>query len=276
MPKSLSEAQPKETASEEVPVQQPRVDTTLFKGLNLLEALALSPNPQGVTQLSHQLQINKSNVHRLLRTRATAGFIEQLPDRSYRAGMKLWQLGNEIMQNLDLSSHSLDLMQELVDVSNESVHLAVLHDLEVIYVEKLDSDQPVRAYTRKGGSAPIHCVATGKTLLAFNYQHLRKPISKRLPQMTPNTITSIERLDAEVEKIRRTSLAYIFGVYREDVQGLAAPIFAPDGAAIAAIGISGPKSRLPRQRLEKMAPLVLQIAEKISSRIAGRLRRSAR
>jgi len=258
-----------EDAGAAAPPPQPRVDTTLVKGLNLLETLAFSRTPLGVTQLASMLGINKSNVHRLLRTLSIAGYIVQQPDRTYRANIKLWRLGNEVLQNLDLSAHAIDVMQELVDSCDESVHLAVLQGFEVVYVEKLESDQPVRAYTRKGGSAPIHCVATGKALLAYNYRRLRKAMSSRLEKMAPNTITTIEALDAEVEKILKTSLAFNLGEYREDVHGLAAPIHGPDGTVMAAIGISGPKSRLSAQRLRSLGPTVLKAADEISRRITG-------
>lgn len=248
---------------------QPRVDTTLTKGLSLLETLASSRTPLGVTQLASMLGINKSNVHRLLRTLSIAGYIVQQPDRTYRADIKLWRLGNEVLQNLDLSAHALDIMQELVDSCDESAHLGVLQGFEVVYIEKLESDQPVRAYTRKGGSAPIHCVAAGKVLLAYNYRRLRKAMSSRLTRMTPNTITTLGALDAEVEKILKSSLAFNFGEYREEVHGLATPIYGPDGSVMAAIGISGPKSRLSAQRLKSLGPTVLKAADKLSRRIRG-------
>lgn len=241
-----------------------RVDTTLSKGLQILEALASSPQSVGITQLSIQLGLNKSNVHRLIRTLSVMNYVAQEPDRTYRASLKLWKLGNMVLGHSNLAQLSAPAMHKLSRISGEDVHLAVLDGLQTLYIEKIDSVQPVRAYTQRGGNAPLHCVATGKILLAYNYDMLRDAIAGRLTSHSPKTITSLKTLDVEMEKIRTAGVARNLGEYRTDVGGIAAPVSDPFGKVIAAIGISGPLSRLTRQKIKDLVPSVVEAGKAVS------------
>jgi len=188
-----------------------------------------------------------------VKTLCTLGYVSQCPDRSYRASLKIWKLGTMVMNHTNLAQLATTAMNSLAQATGESVHLSVRDGLKVLYIEKIDSAQSVRAYTVRGGSAPLHCVATGKVLLAYNYDALRAPIAGTLEAFTPKTITTLKALDAEIASIRKTGLAINAGEYRADVGGIAAPILDDDGNVLAAIGISGPLSRLPRT---KIIPLI--------------------
>ncbi len=249
-----------------------RVDATLNKGLKILETLAASQAPLGITDLSNELGLNKSNIHRLVKTLCTLGYVSQCPDRSYRASLKIWKLGTMVMNHTNLAQLATTAMNSLAQATGESVHLSVRDGLKVLYIEKIDSAQSVRAYTVRGGSAPLHCVATGKVLLAYNYDALRAPIAGTLEAFTPKTITTLKALDAEIASIRKTGLAINAGEYRADVGGIAAPILDDDGNVLAAIGISGPLSRLPRTKIKELSPLVSSAAASVSQLIRSRQR----
>jgi IclR family transcriptional regulator, KDG regulon repressor len=260
---SMTERQP----GPEETIMTPRVDSTLHKGLQILETLAASQATLGITDLSNALSLNKSNIHRLVKTLCTLGYVTQCPDRSYRASLKIWKLGSMVMNHTNLARLALNAMNSLTQASGESVHLSVLDGLKVLYIEKIDSAQSVRAYTQRGGTAPLHCVATGKALLAYNYESLRGPISHVLEAFTPKTITSLKALDAEMASIRQSGIAINSGEYRADVGGIAAPILDMDGNILAAIGISGPLSRLPRSKMKELPPLVTAAAKSVSDLI---------
>jgi DNA-binding IclR family transcriptional regulator len=108
-------------------------------------------------------------------------------------------------------------------------------------------------------------VATGKVLLAYDYDSLSAPISRTLEKFTPKTITAIKALDVEMKHIREAGLAINLGEYREDVGGIAAPITGLDGAVIAAIGISGPITRFPARKLKELSSLVVKSARDCSN-----------
>jgi len=243
-----------------------RVDTTLVKGLALLEELAGSPRALGVTELGARLEMNKSSVHRLMQTLCRTGFAVQDAERGgYRAGLKLWRLGCQVMDQNGLRHLAEGAMDRLVRLSGESVHLSMREGLRTLYVDKRESDQPVRAYSERGGTAPLHCVATGKVLLAHDYSALRDGIlAAGLERFSDRTITDAAALDREMAAIRAQGYAINRGEYRADVAGIAAPILASNATMIAAIGISGPLSRLTEERMRALVPVVIEAARSIS------------
>ncbi len=123
------------------------MNNTLVKGLQLLEVLARSREPQGVSDLAAQLSLGKSNVHRLLQA--------------------LVELGASVEVGFRIKAAASEAMTRLLVRTRETVHLSVLDGEEVVYVHKLDSPEPVRAYSEIGGRAPTFCVATGKAMLAW-------------------------------------------------------------------------------------------------------------
>jgi IclR family transcriptional regulator, KDG regulon repressor len=239
--------------------------TTLLKGLAVLEALAMSDEPRGITNLAHELGLAKSDVHRLLQTLAHRGYTRKDPDSGrYECTLKVWELGALVAERLDVRRVARPYVEDLARRTTETVHLSVLDGTEVLYVDKIDSPQPVRAYSRVGGRAPAYCVATGKALLAHVPDAVLDRIVTRLKRYSARTITDADGLRKELRKVRDVGYAINRGEYRETVCGLAAPIFNLSGEAIAAIGISGPIERLSATRLRDLAPAVVTAARAIS------------
>lgn len=245
-------------------------DATLSKGIQVLERLVAAPNSMGVTELSAALGLTKSNVHRLLQTLVHAGYVRQNDDKRYLPTLQLWKLGETVLRKLNLNDAAMPFMQSLRQQTGEAVYLAIRDGLSVLYIDKLESTQPIRAFTPRGGNAPLHCVATGKALLAFEYAELRGPMAERLDKFTDKTITTIEQLDKEVAKITKTNIAIDKGEYRERVYSIGSAIFGPGGNAIAAVGVSAPKTNLERGAVAKIAEVVHESAQGISDAINER------
>ena len=242
-----------------------RVDSTLSKGLSVIEALAAEPKGIGVSELSRNLELTKSNTFRLLQTLIVNGYVRQDQNKQYFATMKSWKIGQMIMEKLDLPRLSISQMQYLSSITGEAVYLSVLDGLSALYIEKIESTKGVRTYTPKGGNAPIHCVATGKALLAFNYELLRDKLIDNLGMYTDKTITTIEALDEEVENIRNQGVAIDRGEYRAEVLSIAAPVFSANKEAIASIGISAPAINISEEEIKKMSHTVIQAAQSLSN-----------
>lgn len=242
---------------------------SLQNGLRLIEALAVSEGPRGVTELAKELGLVKSNVHRLLRVLEHHGYIRrQDASGRYTLSLKPWELGVQLLHRLDVRLIARPYMEELLERTRETVHLSVLDDLEVIYIDKIESPQPVRAYSRVGGRAPATCVATGKALLA----HQKGLVSEiTLIGYTERSITDSKQFQEELAEIRSCGYAINRGEWRADVGGLAAPLFDASGNAIAAIGISGPLSRLDDTLLRRFAPDIVSIAANVSRGLGFRL-----
>lgn len=241
------------------------MNKTFLKGLNVLEALALADRPRGVTELALELGLVKSNVHRLLQTLGHRGYVRQDPETGrYACTLKLWEYGALIADRVDVRQVSRGHLQKLAGQTSETVHMSVLEGAEVLYIDKIDSPQPVRAYSRVGGRAPAYCVATGKAQLAHAADTMLSQLAGKLQRHTPRTIVELEELKREFARVREQGFAVNRGEWRESVCGLAAPIFDSGGKVVAAVGISGPLERLGPGVLRDFAPLVIDCARAIS------------
>lgn len=244
------------------------MDKVFLKGLSLLETLVLSEEPRGVTDLANDLGLNKSNIHRLLQTLVHRGYVQkEAVTGRYQCTLKLWQLGAVLAERIEIKSIARPFILQLAHQTLETVHLSILEDLEVVYVEKIESPQPVGTYSRLGRRAPGYCTATGKALLAWLPDEALKPLEGRLEKFTDRTITDLETLRHELRRIREQGFAVNRGEWHDTVCGLGAPIFDASRKVCAAIGLSGPIHRLSPGVIRDFAPRVLEAASAISRAI---------
>jgi DNA-binding IclR family transcriptional regulator len=242
------------------------VDATLIKGLRLLEALANSSEPRGVSDLSRELELTRSNVHRTLQTLCSAGYVRTGELKgTYECTFKLLELSGAVMERVDVVRRAAAHMRELADSTQETVHLAAPSGHEVVYLDKIDSPQPVRAYSSIGGRAPVQSVASGKALIAWRSEReLRELFKEPLPSYTSQSITDLDELIAETARIRAVGYSINRGEWRESVGGLAAPILNARGVIEAAVGVSGPIDRLRSRSADIYRDDVREAAKRIS------------
>lgn len=247
------------------------MNNTLVKGLSIIELLAHSDRALNLTEIATALDLAKSNVHRLLQALAKGRYIvrDELNNR-YTASIKLWELGSAVLSKLDLRVHAEQVMDELLERTRETVHLSVLDGDEVVYVHKLDSPNPVRAYTQIGGRVTAHCVATGKAMLAFHAPAVLKRLAHQLQARTASSITDPDRFMREMARVRTQGYALNKGEWNENVFGIAAPVSNVSGRVVAALGLSGPKERFKAAQLKEFAPLVVEAAARVSQRLGAR------
>lgn len=248
------------------------MNNTLVKGLQVLESLVRSEKALGVSELAARLDMGKSNVHRLLQALVELRYaVKDESTLEYSASLKVWELGNTLSLRLAVRHAALTEMHKLLLSTRETVHLSVLDGNEVLYVHKLESSEPVRAYSEIGGRAPAYCVATGKAILAWQPEaYLSKLASEGFVRHTPATIVDADDFLREMEKIRAQGYAVNRGEWRESVWGIASAIRDSSGAAIAALGISGPSSRIKPAQIKSLAVLVHAAADAVSLDTSGR------
>jgi DNA-binding IclR family transcriptional regulator len=244
------------------------MDKTLTKGLLLLETLAYETSPMGVADLAREHSWTKSNVHRLLQTLVSRGYVTS-ENGKYSAGIKLWQIGSQIIRRVDVRNVARPFLEKLAAVTFETVHLSMLDGNHVIYLDKIESPQPVRAYSEIGGSAPAHCVATGKVLLAHQPAEVVAEILRHLKRHTAQTIIDPDKFGDELQTIRDCGHAINKGEWKDRVYGVAAPIRDSRNVVVAAVGISGPADRLTGAVVRKFVPLVCDAARNASTQMGA-------
>lgn len=237
----------------------------------VLDAFTDEAPEWSLSELVRHLDMPKGTMHHILSSLREAGWVVQNPlSRRYRLGTRLWQKGWTAVRHLGLHNVPRLHIQRLARETGETVHLSIIepHDPAfVVYVDKIESDHPVRAYSEVGGRAPSYCVASGKAMLAFNQSLLDALLERPLEAYTTASITDPERLLEEMQITRRRGYSINYGEYREEVVGVASPIRDHLGQVFAAVGISGPAYRLPRKTIGRNAPLVVEIALRISEEL---------
>lgn len=251
----------------------PRMDSTLAKGLAVLEWLAREQRDCRVSEVALAFGLARSNAHRTLQTLVECGWAVQEPASSaYRAGLRLFELGALIGAAADVRTRVRPNLAALAQTTGETIHLAELDGTHIVYLDKFDSPLPVAAYSRIGGRAPACCVASGKALLAargLDAAALRA-LFGTLPSHTPNSITDFDTLAAELRRTRSRGYAENREEWRLGVCGLGVPLFDAQGEPVAAVGISVPSIRFARNQARSLAQQLLGCAADASAALGYR------
>lgn len=248
------------------------MDKTLVKGVQLLEHLLQLGTPCGVTELARQTSLTPSNVHRTLQTWAQLGYVAQdAHSGGYYCTLRLFELGCRVVDNFDFRQVAREHLAQIARNTQETIHLSVLDGAEIVYLEKIDSPQPVRAYSEIGGRAPAHCVATGKVLLAHGGPAALASLPFPLPRLTPKTVRDLAALRDQFDQIHRLGYAVNREEWRLGVSGLGAPIFDQHGQVIAAVGLTAPAARMDEARIRQLGTALAATAQAITSSLGGRL-----
>jgi DNA-binding IclR family transcriptional regulator len=245
---------------------------SLVAGIDVLEKLAATPEGASVTDLAGALALDKGYLHRLLRTLEQRGYVEQDPtSKAFRATVKLVALASVILHNLDVLSAAPPVMRRLLESTGETVHLARRVAGGGVYVAQARPSARISVETDIGSQPQLHCSATGKALLAFSGpEELRSLLKEPFERFTPRTLTGFAELETDLARARARGYAVDDGEGSEDLRCVAAPIFDMTGKVMACLGMSGPMSRLSRQRLDELGLEVAAAAAEVSRMIGGR------
>jgi len=242
----------------------------LDKAFSILDILLQHGSSMHMTEISEKLGLYPSTTHRILDTLKYWGYVEQDPkSQKYRLGLKLLELGMAKLHQMDLVKEVTPYLKELVKLCNETVHLGVREEGEVLYLAKEESSQTIRMISYVGKRALLHCTALGKVLLTYLTADERKKIlgGKVLPRLTEKTITDKRELEKELDKIREQGFALDREENEKDVRCVAAPIRNYQGKVIAAISISSPIFRIDRIAQNNLKEALIETSEKISKRL---------
>ncbi len=246
-----------------------KLDGTIVKVFSLMELLACSEQPLGISAIADTLGLQKSNVHRLLKTLRVLGYVQQHPDTSrYSLTLKTWEFGVKVAGRSAIKRAALPFMRFLHQQHHENVHLSVLMGTDILYLESILAVFPLRATTQAGGRVPAVFPASGKALLAYrpDARAIVDEIIRTHPQAAG---LSLEAIMSELDEIRRKGYATSISGWRVNVNSISAAIMAGDAPPVAAIGISGPSEKLAPEQLEALASSVMNAAAQIGEALGS-------
>lgn len=242
---------------------------TLIRGLRVIEAVASTPPPVGVGELSRKLDLPKSTVQRLLRTLEQAGWAETSSEPVTR-----WQLSPRLLSVARLGvpargirDTAMPHLTGLAQATGETIHLCVPDGTrQLVLIERVDSIHPVRTFNPIGAGTGFHNSAAGKAWLAsLPDDELRSRLAHPLERTTPNTITDADVVMQQVLKVRVNGYAINRAENRAAVCAIGAAVVDPTGRPVATVSISVPDSRFVESRIPEWGALVRDAARAISA-----------
>jgi DNA-binding IclR family transcriptional regulator len=248
--------------------------SSVASAIRLLKAFSEDEVDIGISDLARRLGIAKSTAHRLAVTLVSEGLLEQ--DRNngkYRLGVALFRLGALVRRRMDVSNEARPYLYDLREKVNESVHLAILDGTEIMYVYNLESTHAIRMRSDIGVRKPAYCTAEGQAILAFQPQAvIDQAIAAGLAPRTPKTITTPDKFIKALAVVRQRGCAIEDEESELGMVCVAAPIRDDSGAAVGAVGIAGPVTRLSKKAVTAVMPHVIATADLVSARLGYRAR----
>lgn len=237
--------------------------------MDIVELLSSEPNGLSLTEIGSRLELNKTTVFRLLSVLRERGYIEKNETSNlYRVGPGFIEVASLYLNRIEIKTEAAPYLNELSRQVNETVFLATLQGAEVVYLEKFEQFNTLRKYSIIGQRKPIYCTSLGKAILFDKSdEEIRELLgSVTLEPFTPNTVSSVDQLIANVREARARGYSSDDEEEEVGIRCAGAPVFDYRGNVIAAISISW-YVRPPSHGFEEMGAAVVETADKISQRL---------
>lgn len=243
---------------------------SVSKSLRMLLLLA-SHESMRVTELSRELDVAVSTAHRLVNIMRSHDFVEQdLDSRRYRLGPAALKLGRQTRGDPNLVTVGHPHLVQLCADLDETVNLVVLDGADALFLDGVQSRQPLRVATRTGARLPAYATAGGKVLLAqIPDTSLRMLYPEELRRVTRYTLPDLQALRHDLQKVRERGYALNLGEHLTEVYAIGVPVDGNHGRPIAAITIAGPSTRWNRTRLRAVVPRLTDTAAEITRGLRG-------
>lgn len=244
---------------------------SVIKTMKLLETLS-EQEEVGVTELAAAVEGNKSTVYRFLNTLSTLGYVRQNSrNEKYSLTLKLFQVGVQTLNRLDIHKAALPVMEELAEYSKETIHLASMENNQIFYLDKIESPLALRVAmgSAQGRFAPATCTGVGKVILAYLPEDEKKAMLEHADwtPRTENSIRSLEELEKSFAEIRKNGWGFDMEENEPGVRCVAAPVFDSHGKVCAALSVTGPSIRMTQEYLKELGVRVSEGAARISGEL---------
>lgn len=240
------------------------------RAAEILDCFTFDRPEMRVSEIASKTRLHKSTAHRILIALEYNGLIQQNRQTGcYYLGLKFFKLGNQALARINLREIAKPQLIRLMEETQESVHLAIPDDNQVLYLEKVEGPHALRMPSRVGRRIPMYCTSLGKAMLScLSEDEVRQIIkSQDLRRYTPNTITKVDKLLAELKRIQKLG----YSVDNEEIElGLTcvgSAIRNHAGEMVGAISVAGPSVRMSPARLPALAKAVMHVASAISAEL---------
>ncbi|GAB7387941.1 IclR family transcriptional regulator [Bacillaceae bacterium] len=241
---------------------------TVVRTMDLLNLFLTHPK-LSLNEMAQLSGIPKTSVHRMVGSFEEMGFLKRDEEGKYSLGLLFLQFGQLVAERLEIRNIALKAMQTLRDEAKEAVNLVIKEGNEAVYIEKLETTEPVRVYTKIGRRAPLYAGACPRILLAFLPETEREQYIRdtELKPIGMGTITDKERLRLVLAESRKSGYSVSHSELENYSSAVAAPIFDFSNQVVAGISIVGPSVRFQDDRLPALIEMVKRTAKEISCQL---------
>lgn len=237
----------------------------LRNACDIMKLLSTSKEGFKVADIARTLGLPVTTTLRIMATLQLEGYVRKVEGR-FELGPVLIQLGNASLAGTEIREAALPVLQRLTGVTEETSHLAIPCDNRALIVAVQDSPHPLRAASRPGYLAELHCSSTGKIFLAYLHSDRLSELCGKKDNIrrTPHTLTSLADIKREADLTRKRGYSLDNEEYHPGVRCVAAPVFSSDGSVVAAIGITAATVRFTKERIPEFAAKVTAAASDLA------------
>jgi DNA-binding IclR family transcriptional regulator len=238
----------------------------LDRVLTVLEVLADAAPSISLGEIATRTGFPKPTAHRILQVLIRRGYAEAAGAGAYEPGARILELAGRMRAALDLARRARPALEELRRQTPETIHFAILSGSEAVYVEKLEGSRAYRLTSAVGNRLPLHSTAIGKAILAHlpDGEWLSFVSSGQLVARTPNTITDVDVLARELERVRARGFSIDDEENEESTYCIGAAVFGSTGRVLGGISVSGPRFQFLPDDARALAPALVAAAAGVS------------
>lgn len=240
------------------------------RAAQILDCFGFDHQELSVSEIGVKTELHRSTAHRILMALEYNDLIRQNPETGkYRLGIKLFKLGHQAVSHLNLREICRPFLTRIMNETQETVHLAVLDDDQVLYLDKVEGPHALRMPSRVGRHIPTYCTSLGKAMLScLDEQEVKAIVGKQpLRAYTTNTVKNVEQLLADVRAVRKRGYAVDNEEIEIGLRCVGAPIRDHTGGMVGAISTAAPSARLAERKIPVFGRLVMAVAAEISEQL---------
>ncbi len=251
-----------------IPEPAPAVngDTPTIRLFSLLEVIAAKDQMVTLQGLVEETGMPKPTLHRMLQQLEGAGLLlRQADGRHYGTGPRLRRLAENLLLNSSHHGARHAVLNHLVGELRETCNLTALSGSEVVYLDRVETSEPLRFYLRPGSRVPVHCSASGKMLLSELAPAQRDRLLAHAPlqRYTGKTLTDRAALERELARCRRDGFAFDDEEFLPGLVCVAVPVPSSRGRSNMAVAVQAPIMRLTVDKALQVLPALQRAAESI-------------
>jgi DNA-binding IclR family transcriptional regulator len=240
------------------------------RAAQILDCFGFDHQELSVSEIGARTALHRSTAHRILMALEYNDLIQQNSETGkYRLGIKLFKLGHQAVSHLNLRDICRPFLTRIMNETKETVHLAVLDEDQVLYLDKVEGPHALRMPSRVGRRIPTYCTSLGKAMLScLDDQEVKKIFRHQdLRPYTANTVKKVEQLLTDLRAIRKRGYSVDDEEIEIGLRCVGAPIRDHTGAMVGAISVAAPSARLSGQMIPGVGKLVVAVAQEISEKL---------